>query len=92
MSAQHLHLAHLLDELAVAEPWRDDALCAQVDPDLWFPEKGGSTGQAKQLCQVCPVIDDCLSYALTQSSSDDWGVWGGTTEHERRQLRQEGAA
>ena len=75
--------------------WQDHALCAQVDPELWFPEKGGSTKDAKAVCRECPVRAECLEYAL--ASQQEWGVWGGTNEHERQAIlrakkRQPGAA
>ena len=55
-----------LDELfgAVEQEWQDQALCAQTDPEAFFPEKGGSTREAKRICQACAVRDECLEYAL----------------------------
>jgi len=67
--------------------WMVDALCAQTDPEVFFPEKGGSSRAAKAICAKCTVRPQCLSYALTGSMAH--GVWGGTTEHERRRLRKE---
>jgi WhiB family redox-sensing transcriptional regulator len=64
--------------------WRDRALCAQVDPDLWFPEKGCSPRPAVRICQDCPVRAECLSYALAHH--EWWGVWGGLTYRERLDL------
>ena len=66
--------------------WRDYAACRDVDPDLFFPlgTSGASLPQieeAKQICRMCPVCGPCLQWAL--DSGDD-GVWGGTTEDERR--------
>lgn len=70
---------------AVVPPaWHDDALCAQVDPDLWYPEKGGSTRAAKELCKGCEVREDCLDYALEHQ--ERFGIWGGKSERERRLL------
>lgn len=73
--------------------WRDHARCLGADPDLFFPI--GSTGpaliqaeQAKAVCRTCPVIGDCLDWALT--NFQDAGVWGGTTEEERRAMRRLG--
>ena len=63
----------------VAPPtWAASALCAQTDPELFFPEKGGSTREAKALCRRCPVRDDCLDYAL--GHDERFGIWGGTSE------------
>jgi WhiB family redox-sensing transcriptional regulator len=70
--------------------WRDYAACRNVDPDLFFPlgTSGASLPQideAKQICRTCPVCGPCLRWAL---ESGDAGVWGGTTEDERRKHRQ----
>ncbi len=62
------------------------ALCAQTDPELFFPEGGGSSAQAKQICGVCPVKDDCLMEALVNNYED--GIWGGLAPRERRELRR----
>ena len=43
--------------------WQADALCAQTDPEAFFPEKGGSTRDAKRVCEACTVKDACLEYA-----------------------------
>ncbi|AYY11598.1 WhiB family transcriptional regulator [Actinobacteria bacterium YIM 96077] len=67
--------------------WTERALCAQVDPELWFVEKGESNRPAKSICQQCEVVPECLEYAL--ENDERYGVWGGTTERERRKLRKE---
>lgn len=66
------------------QPWMDDGLCAQTDPEIFFPEKGGSTQQAKRTCLSCPVRSDCLEYALEHH--ERYGIWGGLSERERRKL------
>jgi WhiB family redox-sensing transcriptional regulator len=66
------------------EDWRERAVCAQVDPDLFFPEKGGSTRDAKKLCLSCPVGEECLDFAL--ENEERFGIWGGKSERERRRL------
>jgi WhiB family redox-sensing transcriptional regulator len=66
--------------------WQDDALCAQSDPDAFFPEKGGSTREAKAICARCPAKDDCLQFAL--DNDERFGVWGGLSERERRRLQR----
>lgn len=72
-------------------PWVEDALCAQTDPDAFYPEKGGSTRHAKAICATCPVVAECLDYALT--AGERHGIWGGKSERERRSLaRQRNAA
>ncbi len=68
------------------QPWRDRALCAQTDPEAFFPEKGGSTREAKRICQLCEVRGECLDYAL--STQERFGIWGGLSERERRKLRR----
>jgi WhiB family redox-sensing transcriptional regulator len=66
--------------------WQADALCAQTDPEAFFPEKGGSTREAKKICQQCEVKSECLEYAL--SNDERFGIWGGLSERERRRLRR----
>ncbi len=72
-----------LTELA----WQERALCAQTDPEAFFPEKGGSTREAKKVCLGCEVRGDCLEYALAHD--ERFGIWGGLSERERRRLKKE---
>lgn len=67
--------------------WQERALCAQTDPEAFFPEKGGSTREAKRICLGCEVRAECLEYALTHS--ERFGIWGGLSERERRKLTRE---
>ncbi|WP_456912555.1 WhiB family transcriptional regulator [Geodermatophilus sp. SYSU D00703] len=67
------------------ESWRLDALCAETDPEAFFPEKGGSTREAKRVCASCPVRMECLEFAL--GNDERFGIWGGLSERERRRLR-----
>ena len=62
--------------------WQDEALCKESDPEAFFPEKGGSTKQAKTVCKRCPVTEKCLQYAL--DNDERHGIWGGKSERERR--------
>jgi WhiB family redox-sensing transcriptional regulator len=62
--------------------WQERALCAQADPEEWFPEKGGSVQRAKRICEACEVRPQCLADALGRG--ERWGVWGGLSERERR--------
>jgi len=72
---------------AGAEPeWHERALCAQTDPEAFFPEKGGSTREAKKICTGCEVRAECLSYALAHD--ERFGIWGGLSERERRRLKR----
>ncbi|GAB3385241.1 hypothetical protein GCM10027568_01990 [Humibacter soli] len=66
--------------------WQSDALCAQTDPEAFFPEKGGSTRDAKKICTSCEVRAQCLEYAL--QNDERFGIWGGLSERERRKLRR----
>lgn len=66
------------------EPWVEDAVCAQTDPESFFPEKGGSTREAKKVCMVCSVRAECLVYALDNDIR--FGIWGGMSERERRKI------
>lgn len=66
--------------------WQDKALCAQTDPEAFFPEKGGSTKEAKRVCAQCGVRDDCLQAALDKD--ERFGIWGGKSERERRRLKR----
>jgi WhiB family redox-sensing transcriptional regulator len=66
--------------------WQTDALCAQTDPEAFFPEKGGSTRDAKKICTTCEVKAECLEYAL--QNDERFGIWGGLSERERRKLRR----
>jgi WhiB family transcriptional regulator, redox-sensing transcriptional regulator len=67
--------------------WMAGALCAQADPEAWFPEKGESTRLAKVICRRCPVKAPCLEYALARN--ERFGVWGGLSERERRELARD---
>jgi WhiB family redox-sensing transcriptional regulator len=67
--------------------WRGSAVCRQVDPELWFPEKGGDAGTvAKRICATCPVLDDCLEFAVLAGVRD--GIWGGKAPDELRKIRK----
>ncbi len=66
--------------------WQSDSLCAQTDPEAFFPEKGGSTRDAKKICASCEVRQHCLEYAL--ENDERFGIWGGLSERERRKLRK----
>ena len=69
--------------------WRKDAACRDTDPDLFFPERGASTREAKEVCRGCVVRENCLEYAL--ANGEKFGIWGGLSERERRRLRRQRA-
>lgn len=80
---------------SIAHDWRNSAACRDTDPDLFFPV--GSTGPAidqidaaKGVCFGCAAMDECLEFALM--TNQDAGVWGGTSEEERRKIRRRRAA
>lgn len=73
--------------LTYKEPWMADAICAQTDPDAFFPEKGGSTAEAKRICFSCPVSDTCLEWALVKG--ERFGIYGGKSERERRAITKQ---
>lgn len=88
----------LASSLALANAdytWRRNAICRDTDPDVFFPI--GTTGyalmqidKAKGICDECPVRVPCLDYAL--ETNQDAGIWGGTSEDERRTIRRQQAA
>ena len=85
-----------LHALAVPD-WTEEALCAEIGGDIFFPKKGGSTREAKAICAQCPVRQECLDYALDYESHNHpgadtrhpHGIWGGLSERERRALLRE---
>ena len=68
-------------------PWTKSALCAETDPEAFFPEKGESTSVARQVCNACPVREECLNDALARD--EQFGVWGGHSVVERRKIARE---
>ena len=82
-------MEQLLQALADVEErgWQDQANCLGVDPDLFFPERGASTREAKSVCRACVVREDCLEYALV--NGEKFGIWGGLSERERRALKKD---
>lgn len=68
------------------EGWKKFASCAHTDPEVFFPEKGDSTKQAKKICSSCDVTRQCLEYAL--DNDEQFGIWGGLSEQERSKLRK----
>ncbi|MEY2756031.1 MAG: hypothetical protein RJB65_2389 [Actinomycetota bacterium] len=100
MSHTHIHTNETRVDLRGAAPsetertepaagWQDEANCLGVDPDLFFPERGASTREAKEVCRGCVVRLDCLEYALV--NGEKFGIWGGLSERERRRLRRQRA-
>lgn len=69
-----------------SDEWKLDGICSTVDPDLWFPEGPSGGFAAKKLCRTCPVITECLEYAL--ENGEMFGIWGGMSTNERLKLRR----
>jgi WhiB family redox-sensing transcriptional regulator len=76
----------VMQENAGERSWQDYGNCLGVDPDLFFPERGASTKEAKAVCRGCVVREDCLEHALT--NSEKFGIWGGMSARERRRIRR----
>lgn len=74
------------ERLAGEYDWQDYARCLGIDPDLFFPERGASTREAKEICRGCGVREECLEFAL--QNGEKFGIWGGLSERERRRLRR----
>lgn len=83
-----MSLAHLPADDYTADNWRDYAACKGVDPDLFHPPRGGDHQRALRVCRACPVADHCLEYALSVNPRDDQGIWGGTSQEQRKRLRK----
>lgn len=66
------------------EPWMDAAVCAQTDPELFFPDGGGNAALARRICSTCPVVENCLQYAVEHNEQ---GIWGGTSAKTRQRMR-----
>ena len=75
-----------VDVLGDAIDWTEFAQCQNTDPEIFFPEKGGSAAPAKRICGRCAVKSECLEYAL--KSGEPFGIWGGVTERVRRKMQR----
>ena len=78
---------NLMSILGPLPEWMADAVCAQTDPELWFPERGEPAHAARAICATCPVRERCLAWAMAQEGdlprAYRHGIWGGTTPGER---------
>ncbi|MEL7209317.1 MAG: WhiB family transcriptional regulator [Actinomycetota bacterium] len=78
------------EQTSASGDWWERAACRGLDTSLFFPQRGESTAKAEAVCAGCPVRDDCLWFALgdgTPRSSERFGIWGGSSERQRRRLR-----
>lgn len=69
--------------------WRDDAACANYDPELWFADQGAADAytEARAICNSCPVRETCLEWSLTHYV--EYGMWGGLSAIQRKKMRSE---
>lgn len=93
MTSDPLMSALPLLELPLTPPppnFDGSQLCAQTDPELFFPHKGGTSAPAKRICGRCEFLNPCRRYALTARGGDRpvTGVWGGTSERDRQRIRR----
>ena len=70
-----------------ADIWQQKAACRGIDPELFFPDRGENTANAKAVCATCPVVDDCLMYAIV--NLEIVGIWGGKDGKQRRIIRRQ---
>lgn len=73
-------MAPILEE----RPWAVFAACKEEQSMKFFPQNREEEREALAICSICPVVEDCLQHAL--ESKERFGVWGGTTERQRRKL------
>lgn len=83
----HAVSQRLAELFAATEAWHEQANCRGLDPELFFPERGGTweSTQAKEVCAACVVRQECLEYAV--NVGERYGLWGGLSEKERRRIR-----
>lgn len=79
-------MEQLLHAMTEDRGWQQRANCMGVDPELFFPQRGASTRDAKEVCRGCVVRADCLDYAIDHG--EKFGIWGGLSERERRAVRR----
>ena len=70
------------------EPWMRHGACLEVDPEMFFPGERDrhAADDAKTICHGCPVVAECLAYALRNNETE--GIWGGTSATQRKRLRK----
>ena len=76
-----------IDRSELPNDWAKDANCKGLDPNMFHTGRGESTREALAVCVGCVVVNECLHYAL--SNSIKVGIWGATTERQRRKMRKE---
>lgn len=86
--ADLVEAAGLLLELAHRPSWHAQAACRGQGPAVWFPGQGEPVTAGCEVCAGCPVRAECLTAALDVGTKHDYGIWGGTSVRQRRQLRR----
>jgi WhiB family redox-sensing transcriptional regulator len=84
-AARAASLSEVLGIDAQATEWMRDALCAQTDPEAFYPDRHGTVAPAVAVCAVCPVLVECRAYAL--ATDQRFGVWGGLSAGARQRIR-----
>lgn len=89
MAEQNIGVPVLHEELLAPpwQPWMALGRCAEVDPELFFPEAAGPANAPKRVCFSCEVQAECLDYALDHKIMN--GVWGGTSGYQRKNILKE---
>lgn len=77
----------IIAEVLMPPEWTKKALCAEVDPNIFFPEIGEDVAKVKRICKACDVKEECLKFSL--DNDERFGIWGGLSEINRRKLRAE---
>ncbi len=78
---------NLGSDVLMSATWRKHAACRGIDPDVFYPVSDEEAGEAKAICDQCAVRESCLEHALANRERE--GVWGGTTERERRRIHRQ---
>jgi len=88
LAGKQLRFARLVGIAVMSRAWMSGAVCAQIDPDLWFAEEGNyhASIEAKRICQTCPVLAECGEYAIKGNIL--YGIWGGMTLRERQAVKR----
>ena len=71
--------------MPTGQRWKEQGICGEIDPDLFFSEHADDVKAAKQICGTCPVAEQCREHAL--DTGPEFGIWGGLTPAERRAAR-----
>jgi WhiB family transcriptional regulator, redox-sensing transcriptional regulator len=90
MAPQADPLPTALEEILNRPAWQKDAACNGAGTESFMPGRGGSFKRARELCAACLVRDECLSFALADDELE--GMWAGTTDRERREMRRRSVA